>query len=544
MSFFDGDYDDFWDVSKLVPKKKTTASRFSANEKISDVILDSCENKKYSSDDKKLNFSLYQMSDKTESSLKEYSYVPSFAKLIRKVTIKPSVDRFDFYDTFRKAALIYFDYKCPKCDFVPFYSYMPQYSQMTTEQKRYYFYWRDELRKGRYLKIDYSYIYLYAYEILNLPEKVGKEEGLSLLCDVWCAYRKELPRLDGNFSVWVQDYCLVYGLECPFDKIKDFLFDVINVSSFKEFYLSDMSKGGNGASAMIAYLSDYDWRRGKYAGGDNSDVYRKHVEGAMQCIFSKILTDDAVLKSEHSKISRTAFPGSLCTHTVKCILEIEYYSISHSPQLRASVTAALKYTENKLRACLGVKSRLAIKYLPDEFKASIDKYFESEFRRLERERERANAPEYERLYDAPEVKASFESAVEIEKASWRMTARLVEGMEDFEEASYEEPAYKKEIRQNNENTEMLSETAEEKNDNCKWYGLDNIEISFLRAALKTDTKEQKKIANESGIPADTLAENINEAFSDNFGDVILEQSDIGGFKVIDDYYEEITEWLQ
>ncbi len=546
MADIKGGIDDFWDISKLIPKKKPNVKSFSTHTPVSDVIIDAGDTDNLditaSSADRKLDFSIYKTDIDSEKHAKaEYSYIPHKAKLIRKVTIKPSHDRFDFYDTFRKAALIYFDYKCPKCEFTPFYSYKPQYSQMTAEQKRYYFYWRDELRRKRFLKTDYSYVYLYAYEILNLPEKIGKEEGLTLLVEVWRAYRDELPRLDINFSAWVQDYCLVYELDCPFEEIKDFLFDVINVSSFKEFYLSDVQKGGNEASAMLAYLSDYDWRRGKYASGDNAVMYRTHVEGAMQLVFANLFRDEIIEKSEVSRITRTAFPGSLCTHTVKCILEIDYSSVSSSPELRRNITAALKYTENKLRAILGVKSRLAIKELSDTLRKIIDRYFEHEFEKLKKERERANMPEYEKLYEAEDTKISFSDAIEIEKASWRMTARLVEGTEDLEEALAEEAADKAEREKQNES--VVSESLGEDR-SFDTYGLNDAEIEFLNAALAKDKIKVLSIAKVQKRLPEEIAEKINEAFADNFGDVILEESDDGGFKVIDDYTEEIIEWLQ
>lgn len=539
--------DDFWDLSKLVPKKKPQSAPFLTRTPLSDVTVAAVEDSESDtipSEERKLDFSAYRTTSEDNAS-GERSYVPESSKLIRRVTIKPSHDRFDFYDTFRKAALIYFDYKCAKCEFVPFYSYKPQYSQMTTEQKKYYFFWRDEIRRKRFLKTDYSYVYLYAYEILNLPEKIGKEEGLRLLIEVWRAYRDKLPRLDINFSAWVQDYCLVYELECPFEEIKDFLFDVINVSVFKEFYLSDIGKGGNAASAMLAYLSDYDWRRGKYAGGDNAQLYRLHVESAMQRVFALLLSDEAVTNGETNKLTRTAFPGSLCTHSVKCILEIEYSSISSSPELRKNVTAALKYVENKLRAILGVKSRLAIKELPDSFRRVIDKYFENEFARMKKERERANMPEYEKLYDAPDSAVSFEDAVEIEKASWKMTARLVEGTEEYEQSVREEAenyeqaeissdAYAKEMCDIKESDEAIRDT----------YGLDGNEIEYLLALSERNASRAMQIANECKRMPETLAERINEAFADNFGDVVLEESDEGGYRVIDDYTEEISEWLQ
>ena len=60
----------------------------------------------------------------------------------------------------------------------------------------------------------------------------------------------------------------------------------------------------------------------------------------------------------------------------------------------------------------------------------------------------------------------------------------------------------------------------------------------------TITLEKFRIAKEYGVPKETIAEKINEAFSDNFGDVILEESDMGELKVIDDYFEEIGKWLK
>ena len=553
MVGFDNGNDDFWDVAKLVPKQRAPLKQFSSSPKVKDFSPESAfsteSERKIAPEDRKIDFSAYASARDSKNEREPYTYVPMGNSLVKRVTIKPSLDRFDFYDTFRKAALIYYDYKCPKSDFAPFYSYKPQYSQMTPEQKKYYFFWRDEVRRGRYIKTDYSYIYLYVYEILNLPEKCDAKEGLRLLCDVWVAYRGSLPRLDTSFALWVQDYCLVYGLECPFDRIKDFLFDVINASAFKEFYLSDIDRGGNGASAMIAYLSDYDWRRGKYAGGDNAEMYRMHVEGAMRRVFIRLLNREAVDSAKTATLTKTAFAGSLCTHTVKCNLEIEYTSVADSPEMRTIVTSALKYTENKLRACLGVKSRLAIRDLPDEYKRIIDKYFEAEFERLKREREKANQPEYERLYDAPEEKISLADAIEIERASWKMTARLVEGTE-AEGDLVSVPSQKLDFMDNTD-AEPILEMAVEKeaavsvgeSENSEAYGLSDSEIEYISAVYSENGLKMQNIAKSLGVPEDAVAEKINEAFADNFGDVVLELSDSGEYRIIDDYFEEIGEWL-
>jgi uncharacterized coiled-coil DUF342 family protein len=211
--------------------------------------------------------------------------------------------------------------------------------------------------------------------------------------------------------------------------------------------------------------------------------------------------------------------------------------------MRAIVTSAVKYTENKLRACLGVKSRLAIRDLPDEYKRIIDKYFEAEFARLKKERDKANQPEYERLYDAPEEKVSFADAIEIERASWKMTARLVEGTEAEEEStiSYAEQdtAYGKAVSLPEE-----LENSTEALENNDTYGLSDLEIGYLQAAAEENNEKMQAMAREIGMPEDAVAEKINEAFADNFGDVIIEDDGMGNFTIIEDYYEEIIEWLQ
>lgn len=421
--------DEFWEIDKLVPKKKTVMHPFASTSQVS--LHEIGGEQESNSDQRRLTVTRPTEHSKAE----EHSYVPVSHSLIKRVTIKRSADKFDFYGNFRKAALVYYDYKTQKCDFVPYYSYMPQYTQLTSEQKAYYFYWRDEIRRGKFIKCDYSYLYLYVYEILNLPDKLPPEQGVELLCLLWRRYRDQLPRIDSYFAVWIQDYCLVHGLSCPMDKLRDFIFEVIRSSDFKEFYLSDITVAGkDGTAAMIAYLSDYDPRHTKYAQDEKAEIFRNHMLGAMGGVVEKYCSHTyGAQDADHSVIRRDAFPHSLCTHAVKCKLEIEYVQISKNDELRRLMTAATRYTENKLRALFGVKSRLGIKDMDEGAKRLIDGYFDNifEIERLRRQRE--NAPEYEKLYDAEREKLSFADADEIERASWFTTARLVAESDEEEE---------------------------------------------------------------------------------------------------------------
>ncbi len=545
MSDIGNDMDSFWDIDKLVPKKKTTSNPFVSASAVREHNLADGDVSSVSKSDTKLTFSSMRTSGKEEIT----EYAPEGDGLIRRVTLKRYIDKFDFYGNFRKTALIYYDYKTQKCDFTPFYSYMPQYTQLNAQQKAYYFYWRDEIRRGKYIKCDYSYLYLYVYEILNLPDKIEPTKGIKLLTGLWREYRKSLPRIDAYMSVWVQDYCFVHNLSCPMDDIRDFVFDVISGADFKEFYLSDITgAGADGTEAMIAYLSDYDWRRSKYAVGENEQIFRNHMIGSLRAFLDRYNTSARLKSTEPQILRRDAFPHSLCTHAVKCKLEIEYIPLSKDDSMRAGVTAAVRYSENKLRALLGTKSRLGIKGLPDEARFIIDKYFDNIFEIERKRRERECAPEYERLYDAEDKHLSFADADEIERVSWTTTARLVAESDSADDEGNSNGTLAEDTPDSeatcsqpfeNSNTanspQIPSESAiADVERTCDTYGLSEKDVSQI-AAL---------ISDEGESISDDAFERINEAFlSSPLGDIILEH-DGERYVIIEDYREDVGSWLE
>ena len=534
--------DDFWDIDKLVPKKasplkpfttKPTTTLYVSEEQGDSSDVSAQETPK---EERKITFSSH--GEKIPEKQPDESYVPEANKLIKRVTVKRSSDKYDFYGNFRKAALIYYDYKTNKCEYVPFFSYMPQYSQLSTEQKNYYFYWRSEIRRGKFPKTDYSYLYLYVYEILNLPDKIPAKEGIKILATLWREYRADLPKISANFSVWIQDYCLIHRLPCPTDELKEFMYEVIGASAFKEFYISDIGcADGESVGSMIAFLSDYDWRRGKFIEEADTALYKKHMYTAMRSLLLRLDSCGELYDSSEGTqvLTRNAFPNSLCTHSVKCRLEIEYISLAGADKLRLGITAAVRYAENKIRAMMGVKSRLAVKDLPDRYKEIIDAYFLLAEDRNERIRAKEQIPEYERLYDAPSEGLSFAGADEIERASWETTQRLVVEEEDGADESEEAVIPPRENAIEAENDTAGAPDA--KPENADTYGLSDEDIKLLSRIYGGEGT-----ADIDEISMDSAAERINEAFSDAIGDVVL-YHDGEKYQIYDDYTEEIGEWL-
>lgn len=578
------DLDDYWDIEKLVPRRRSRLSPFATTSPTATHTVPESKQEPQARTEEERKISFDDMRGTKEE--ERVTYVPSGDGLIKEVTVTKFIDKYDFYDSFRKAALLYFDCPSTKCEFVQFFSYMPQYSHLTQAQRAYYLYWRSEVRQGRYIKSDYSYIYLYIYEILNLPDKIPPESGIKLLCDIWRAYRKQLPRLDTNLAVWVQDYCLVHALPCPIEYISDFMFDCINASVLREFYISDLTSVGiAGVEPLLASLSSYDWRRGKFVGADSGkssivkghEDYKKHMLGAMFALLSRIWSTDIVnSNTKLFTLKRSSFPNSLCTHMVKSRLEIRYIYLIENEALCAAVTAAVRYVENKLRALLGVKSRLGVNGLPDTYRAVIDNYFDTCFKAEERRRREENRPEYERLYEAPCEELSFSGADEIERDSWEITARLVEAEEDISSPATDDASDRADdryvvkaptrgydvidtlprdsasispigeigIMDNASNSATATSgigvidapSSIDTPSELDCYGLSKDELTYLFAVSREEESQF------DAFTAGSMAEHINEAFAENFGDVILELAG-DQYKLIEDYEEDIIEWL-
>ena len=98
--------------------------------------------------------------------------------------------------------------------------------------------------------------------------------------------------------------------------------------------------GIDGISALVAYLSDYDWRKCKYAGGDNREVYSKHLLGAMGLLISKLWQNGQLFGTDCdvATLSISAFRNSLCAHSVKCRLDIEFIPLAKEELVRNSFT--------------------------------------------------------------------------------------------------------------------------------------------------------------------------------------------------------------
>lgn len=530
--YTDDGMDSFWNLERLVPaRKKAPRAPFATSVSFAEVGS-SQKTENAPTDNAQCRFSAPPA--KTAEALEEVTeHTRPDNRFIPLVRVRRRSSDYNFYGQFCRDARRYYEREGEACAFAPYFSYIPQYAQLTPDQLAYYLYWRSSLRHGEYIRTEESYFYLYVYEIINLPDVISPKDGINALCDVWAAYRKDLPRVDKFMTEWVMDYCLVHDLPCPFEKLRPFLAAILPLASHKEFYLGAMGDYScEGRETALAFFSTYRFRTSRYAQGENAELFATHILSVMGEVLSRLLQSQKDVMREAVRTVRVheAFCGALCAQNVRCRLEVTYYAIQDVSYLRSSITAAVKYAENKLRAALSIKSRLAVPVLDAPIRERIDAYF-ARVAPSVRPVRAAEIPTYERLYDAPQGSSDLSHADDIERESWATTRALVPD-EEWEEI------------QKQSNSDIYSSADDEKTqETASRDVLLAEEKKYLRLLLAGDGAGVRALLARNGLLEDEIAGAINEKSMEHIGDVILEMTG-EGYSLLPDYAEEVSEWIR
>ena len=365
------DLDEFWDVGKLLPKRKIkTGSQ--ADTSAVEITDGSSGKETGSGGESERILSVRRRERITPSHIRSYEPDNVF---IKKVGVYTYPSDYRYYEDFRVTMHKYLRVTVAEAERVPFFSYLPQYSQLNSGRLSWYLYWRSGCRRREYMPTDFSYVLLYIYELINFenprhPDRIAEE-----LCSLWRAYREEFRQLDRYLPDWLCDYCLIHGVRLPYDMISDFILDVVEYASLGEFYFGDPSgKKSSYSTFIVCSASGYNYKKSKYY-ADNKQAYDLHIPGAAAYALGIEDTERSSAEDPKTIVKNDVFVGALCTSAARKSLRIEYVSASRSGVVRTEATLAVKYAENKLRETFGIRSRLDVRGLPDELRSCIDGYF-------------------------------------------------------------------------------------------------------------------------------------------------------------------------
>ncbi len=458
-----------------------------------------------------------------------YEYGSGF---IGRVEISPWPSSFTFYTKFRRDALRFFDRTSDPCEYVYFFSYMPQYDQMTVSQLSYYLYWRSCVRQGNYPKTDINYLFLYIYEIINLPDRVPAAQGALMLSRLWAAYRADFLYLDKYLGEWLCDYCLIHRVSPDWEIVGAFAGEVAGRVSMPEFYL----KEGRLTWPVIESLSTYDYRTSKFY-AEHKETFDRHIpvaaERAVQKHVAPCLADYGV---GPVCVRRDSFSGAVACHAMKYKLTVHCTPLRRSLELKQALTGIVKLCENGVRAAMGIKSRFSPSGVSAQLKQEITAYFGELYPKQTTGRKKAAELEEERylaLYE-PENRgpADIGRAMEIEAAAWEVAELL--GTEEDEALS--EPVAQE--------TSAIFDAVEIPDDPAGVSAETEDEFAFLseldgfwREALCAAADGRfDAFCRDQGKLAYTVCAEINERSMESLGDIIIQEED---FSLVPDYEEQV-----
>jgi hypothetical protein len=431
--------------------------------------------------------------------------------------------------------------------FNPYWDYSFSYRDLSPRQKKWYFYWRAEVRAGNYLSSDIGYVLLHANEALNLVGFESVTAAYERLVNLWTHYRTiAIPNDQQGYAaaIWDQRGFLTVPIH-PIDLyLIDWIADFIYIHKLQvsiiDWYTSAVSQGAilsdihlyvgvwirsnktleeMPVDALFA-LADYYPRRNKFYDVFHSKfnldlVYKRAAEAIFNAILQKSKGKMSIfpLIRRPYTVSRSPFEKSLCKHSQQYISVVEIPFRLNTKRLSTQLTGIIKYVENIFRERANFRSKLRDIQIDSSWKTVIDKTFE--------------------IQPTP-IKIDFQRAFEIANTSDLVRNRLItdgdDNLHDIEqtlhthqlplalETSQAEPAEHPIL---NPNWQSVLSTLRDHN----WQ----VQADILRNIVEAQF-------------VNVIIDEINDWALSLFGDVLIIQTP-EGYLIVEDFRSEITALL-
>jgi hypothetical protein len=258
---------------------------------------------------------------------------------------------------------------------------------------------------GEYVKCDLSYVFVFAYELVNNIH----DDGLKRLYALWEGCRGDHPELDVYLPSWIMDYILVYHEENLSDLsglVARFPLKRLPLLQYSEVFFSKLLKDGFSALPLEVLLAvaDYDLAECQVP----ADRLCRAVKGLEASFLKRSTTLMQSCRPSPFTLMRESFRGAVKGRRANRMIKIIYLPYFTQPALRKLLKNALRFGENMLRSELGIPGRYKISSLAPEMRDGITR-----------------AMAMERSAERPHLEVDIEIARAIESVSWEMTRQLV-----------------------------------------------------------------------------------------------------------------------
>ncbi|MBP8003300.1 MAG: TerB N-terminal domain-containing protein [Chloroflexi bacterium] len=270
--------------------------------------------------------------------------------------------------------------------FVPFQQYWPTYDALIIEQRRWYFYWRSEVRQQRFPKTDISYIFLHAYELIHQIGAPTNNDGYQQLTRLWLNYRRTFPQLDNYLPDWIADYAVVH--RCSVSPLKIYNILATEPGSALAARHTDLilahyvDKPFNDIPlALLDLLTSHQLQKSPFYLEGHQELVAQYVPDALENINHHFIQRDGqgifarYRPQQTVTVKRAPFSSAIYNgpKQEQVIATVIPYS-QHIP-LRQFLTRAVKYSENRLRELKKFEGRLRDDVPDPETEAILDAFF-------------------------------------------------------------------------------------------------------------------------------------------------------------------------
>lgn len=566
--------DNFWNLDKFVPKSSRPTPVIKRNSEQSTSAIEIQSTLKSSDSHNFNDVSLSHDKDQItrfipphndsafakKYTIFEYSPRNPLIKNVKVYSEKPDEKLFVETNLFIRERRALLNRTARECPHVAYYSHSPRYSQMSRGQLNWYLWWRENTRNGIFLKTDESYIILYSYELVATDEGEDKQKALDMLCALLCNYGQKDINIVFRMMIrdMICDFCLLHQLPSPIEKLNGLDRQLLSSSFLPEFFIDFSGENRDRIAKLgLSSLSMYDYKRSKFYTPENAILFKNAISGALAAVVAGDQAFNAIISftsGMYGSITSERRPFAQMINIVNRSIkfEITYFQMSN---LQSAVTDAVRYSENKLREHLGSKSKLNVMSVNPFVKEAIDRFFADHYppmpivdrRRRSAIEKEAEPHEYDKFYDVPKRAFSAEHALEIERESWETTKILTEAFSDAPDVSkdIDITEVKPTITNRSVETPKPAEktyVAVETDENNSLYAKITQSIGplaeFIKLCQGGTAADQRKFALANKISTDELADRINEAAVDIFGDIILE-NDGEAYRIIEDYIDQL-----
>ncbi|ARJ37729.1 hypothetical protein SporoP8_01815 [Sporosarcina ureae] len=279
---------------------------------------------------------------------------------------------------FIKHSLEYATKRGVKSKEIPLHAYWTTFDSLNKEQKKWYFYWREQVLNGKYPDVDLSYIILFVYELLNYSFNQRAAFNISMVVRLHDNYVERLPKVRTYLSSWTADMLREVGEN---DLMEEW------TSSSSDYYMTPLYKQLKEKQNELARISFTKWKshiqyykETVFFTNHKNKIYRVFKESfpLLQGVYQEQGEQliDRYFKMQEERTVKHLYVSAVMGRETD-VFHVQTKRILPTERINNEVTALFRLSENVTRILKGEKRQIKVdeSFLPEGFKEMMIEHF-------------------------------------------------------------------------------------------------------------------------------------------------------------------------